>query len=516
MDRTTIQCVMLGDTKLKTLQELLDNSTQEELIWISGYLAGLLRNGAPAEPATKPAVQKLTLAFGTDTGNSKKLASTFASKAKKSGVHVKLQSLDQYRLSDLLKEEYFLVVIATHGEGEPPAAAKKFYDYIHGNTSRLDKLNYAVLALGDTSYPLFCKAGEDVDVRLQSLGAARLLPLQKCDTDFETDASAWFEDVLKTLGTAPSTTRSAPVVRKKSNHKRNYPGTILANINLSGKGSEKQTHHIEIESGDVDYQPGDSIGIVPENPSEIVEAVIQLVNANRNKMMQYREEEITVFDLLKKKLNIVYLPERVVKQYAATVQQEIPSTRIELLNLLKIYPVRDAAQFEEVIGILEPITPRLYSIASSLAAHSGEVHITVARDRFTVNDEVGYGLCTNYLVHLPERASFEFYIHKNSEFKLPAPNIDIIMIGPGTVIAPFRSFIEERDAAGASGRNWLFFGDQHFQSDFLYQTEIQSYLQTGALTRADVAFSRDQPEKVYVQHKILAQGAEFYQWLESG
>ena len=507
---------MLGDTKLRTLQELIEDSTQEELIWISGYLAGVLRQGAPAEPVPKPLVQKLTLAFGTDTGNSKKLASTFAAKAKKSGVHVKLQSLDQYRLTDLLKEEYFLVVISTHGEGEPPAAAKKFYDFIHENTARLDKLNYAVLALGDTSYPLFCKAGEDVDVRLQSLGAARLLPLQKCDTDFETDAGAWFEDVLKTLGSTPSTTRSVPVIRKKSNHKKNYPGTILSNINLSGRGSEKQTHHIEIEANDVDYQPGDSIGIVPENPSEIVEAVIQLVNANRNKMMQYREEEITVVDLLKKKLNIVYLPERVVKQYGAIVQQEIPSTRIDLLNLMKIYPVKDAAQFEEVIGILEPITPRLYSIASSLAAHSGEVHITVARDRFTVNDEVGYGLCTNYLVHLKENASFEFYIHKNSEFKLPAANIDIIMIGPGTGIAPFRSFIEERDAAGASGRNWLFFGDQHFQSDFLYQTEIQSYLQTGALTRADVAFSRDQPEKVYVQHKILAQGPEFYQWLESG
>jgi sulfite reductase (NADPH) flavoprotein alpha-component len=507
---------MLGDTKLRTLQELIDNSTQEELIWISGYLAGLLRHGAPAEPATKPAVQKLTLAFGTDTGNSKKLASTFASKAKKSGVHVKLQSLDQYRLSDLPKEEYFLVVISTHGEGEPPAAAKKFYDYIHENTSRLDKLNYAVLALGDTSYPLYCKAGEDVDVRLETLGAARLLPLQKCDTDFETDASAWFEDVLKTLGSAPATVPSAPVVRKKSNHKKNYQGTILSNVNLSGRGSEKQTHHIEIEAGEVDYQPGDSIGIVPENPSEIVEAVIQLVNASRNKKLQYREEEITVYDLLKKKLNIVYLPERVVKQYAAIVLQEIPSTRIDLLNLLKIYPVKDAAQFEEVIGILEPITPRLYSIASSLAAHSGEVHITVARDHFTVNDEVGYGLCTNYLVNLTENSSFEFYIHRNSEFKLPQSNKDIIMIGPGTGIAPFRSFIEERDASGASGRNWLFFGDQHFQSDFLYQTEIQSYLQTGALTRVDVAFSRDQAEKVYVQHKVMSKGYEFYQWLEAG
>jgi sulfite reductase (NADPH) flavoprotein alpha-component len=326
----------------------------------------------------------------------------------------------------------------------------------------------------------------------------------------------WFEEVLKSLGTTPSTTRSAPVVRKKSNHKKNYPGTIVSNTNLSGRGSGKQTHHIEIACADVDYQPGDSIGIIPENPTEIVEAVIQLVNANRSKPLQFREEEVTLYDLLKKKLNIVYLPERVVKHYAAIVLQEIPSTRIDLLNLLKIYPVKDAAQFEEVIGILEPITPRLYSIASSLATHSGEVHITVARDRFTVNEEVGYGLCTNYLVHLPEQAECEFYVHKNSEFKLPSPNKDIIMIGPGTGIAPFRSFIEERDATGAGGRNWLFFGDQHFESDFLYQTEIQSYLQTGAISRVDIAFSRDQPEKIYVQHKMRIHGQELYQWLESG
>lgn len=507
---------MIGDPKLKTLQELVEGSTQEELIWMNGYLAGLLKSGLSTESTPKPGVGKITIAYGTDTGNSKKLASGFAAKAKKAGVQVKLQSLDQYRLNDLLKEDYFLLVISTHGDGEPPAAARKFYEYIHENTLQLDKLNFAVLALGDTAYPLFCKVGEDVDIKLENHGGTRLVPLQKCDTDFDSDASAWFENILKTLGSNQPAHQIVTTIPKKSIGKKNYMGTILANTNLSGRGSTKQTHHIEIAADDLDYQPGDSIGIVPENPVSVVESVIELVGINKNKTVTFRDEEFTVFNLLRKKLNIVYLPERVVKKYAYLIQQEIPPTRIDLLNLLKIYPVRDAVQFEEVIGILEPITPRLYSIASSLKAHDGEVHLTVARDCFTVNDELGYGLCTNYLVHLREKESFEFYVHKNSEFKLPSGDKDVIMVGPGTGIAPFRSFIEERDTTGAPGRNWLFFGDQHFESDFLYQTEIQSYLQTGALAQVDVAFSRDQEEKKYVQHKMREKGQEFFNWIESG
>jgi sulfite reductase (NADPH) flavoprotein alpha-component len=507
---------MLGYPKLQTLQELIDGSTQEELIWMNGYIAGLVKFGISVEPQPKIANGKLTIVFGTDTGNSKKLATHFASKAKRAGVQVKLQSLDQYRLSDLVKEELMLVVISTHGDGEPPAAAKKFYDFIHENTPLLNSLKYAVLALGDSAYPLFCKAGEDVDAKLQALGAMRLIPLQKCDTDYEADANGWFENILKTLSSNSAVAKTNSTATKKTTGKKVFAGTVLSNINLNGRGSAKQTHHIELAADNVSYQPGDSIGIVPENPLEIVESVIQLVSIGRNKMVLHKEEQIAVFDLLKKKLNIVYLPERVVKQYASIVRQEIPSTRIDLLNLLKIYPVRDAEQFEEVTRILEPIAPRLYSIASSLVSHEGEVHITAARNCFTVNGEVGYGLCTDYLVQLPEKTSLPFYVHKNSEFKLPSGDKDIIMIGPGTGIAPFRSFIEERDGTGATGRSWLFFGDQHFESDFLYQTEIQNYLQTGTLSRVDVAFSRDQSEKIYVQHKMLAKGEEFFHWLESG
>ncbi|MBS1598697.1 MAG: flavodoxin domain-containing protein [Bacteroidetes bacterium] len=516
---------MLGSPKFKIIQDLIANSTRDELIWLNGYLAGVVAAqggeetqdaGAPSIPA-KPAVGKITIAYGTETGNSKKLATDFATKAKKNGINAKLVSLDQYRLNDLVKEEYFFAVISTQGDGEPPAAAKKFYDHIHQNGYKLEKLKYGVLALGDTAYPLYCKAGEDVDDQLSKLGGQRVISLQKCDVDYEADAGNWFGEILQKLngdGKAASTTPA--VVAKKSTGKKVFAGTVLSNVNLSDRGSNKQTHHIEIAADDMDYHPGDSIGIVPENPLATVEAILALTGVDRNKLVTHRNEEISVFNLLKKKLNIVYLPERAVRKYAALVQQDIPETKIGLLNLLKIYPVKDAAQFEEVIDTLEPIAPRLYSIASSPEAHLGEVHLTVARDKFKVNEEIQYGLCSDLLCGLNQDETVNFYIHKNTQFRLPAPDKDVIMIGPGTGIAPFRSFIAERDSTGATGRNWLFFGDQHFASDFLYQTEFQNWLQTGVLTKMNVAFSRDQAQKIYVQHKMLKHGAEFFEWLQSG
>lgn len=504
---------MITENKFSKLKELIEDSSESELIWINGYLTGLVSSRTVAP---KTLTKKITLVFGTDTGNSKKVATAFAQQLKKSGGQVKFQSLDQYRVTDLLKEEYFFVVISTHGDGEPPAAAKKFYEYLHANSPSLAHLKYAVLALGDSAYPLFCKAGEDVDARLKALGASQQLSLEKCDTDFEGPAAFWLENLMKTLGDSGSSSIQARPAPKKSVGKKVYEGKVLTNINLNGRGSAKQTHHIELSATDVIYEPGDSLGIVPENPAQLVEAILHTVSINGNRKITHRNEELPIRELLSKKINITYLPERLVKKYGGLVEQEIPSIRMDLLNLLKIYPVKDQTQFEEVIQFLEPITPRLYSIASSLAAHDGEVHLTVVRNCFTVNDELRYGLCSDYLANLAIDSSFEFYIHKNSEFKLPSPGKDIIMIGPGTGIAPFRSFVEERNATGSAGRNWLFYGDQHFESDFLYQTEVQNYLQTGGLTHVDVAFSRDQPEKIYVQHKIVQRGEEFYKWIESG
>jgi sulfite reductase (NADPH) flavoprotein alpha-component len=513
---------MLVANKMKLAEEVLTTFNNEELVWLSGYIAGRLSVSGKTE-TTIPEIQsvnKITITYGTETGNSKKLASEFAAKAKKSGINAKVVSLDQYRLNDLSKEEYFLTIMSTHGEGEPPAAAKKFYDHIHNNIVKLEKLKFAVLALGDTSYPLFCKAGEDVDHQLNRLGGKRIIDLKKCDTDYENEADTWFAQVLHALngnnnGKA-AVQNSTAVVTKKPAGKTIYTGTIITNINLNDRGSNKETRHIEIAAEGVDYLPGDSLGIIPENPVPAVEAILQLLSIDGEEKFDFKNEKLTAFELFRKKLNIVYLPERIVAKYAELTKQDIPKTKISLLDLLRIYPLPSANTFEQLLAILEPVSPRLYSISSSPEAHNGEVHITVARDKFTVNEELKYGLCSDYLASLPEETSFQFYIHRNNQFRLPADDKDVIMIGPGTGIAPFRSFIAHRDATGASGKNWLFFGDQHFVTDFLYQTELQNWKETGTLSKLNVAFSRDQKEKIYVQNKMMQQGPEILEWINNG
>jgi sulfite reductase (NADPH) flavoprotein alpha-component len=258
------------------------------------------------------------------------------------------------------------------------------------------------------------------------------------------------------------------------------------------------------------------LGVIPENPAGVVEAIIGMTKSDRNKKINYRNEDVSVYDVLRRKLNIGFLPERVVAKYSALVETEIPLKRMALIELLHLYPLHSEAQFEALVDLLEPLAPRLYSISSSPEAHSGEIHVTVARDLFLVNEEIQCGICSDYLSHLREGDTIEFYIHKNNQFRLPQEDKDIIMIGPGTGIAPFRSFLAHRDATGAGGKNWLFFGEQHFVTDFLYQTEMQNFLETGVLTKLNVAFSRDQKEKIYVQHRMLQHGQEFYDWLSNG
>lgn len=511
---------MLVEHKLKTLQDLISTSTHDELIWVNGYLNGILSkhgtNGTEP-PVKKISIKKISITYATETGNSKKLATEFAAQAKKQGINAKVQSLDQYKIKDLAKEEYFLSIISTHGDGEPPATAKKFYDHVHQDGLQLPNLKYSVLALGDSSYPLFCQAGEDVDNQLNKLGATRIVPIQKCDIDFEPLAAAWLNSVFQALKeTTAATASPSSAVVKKSLGRKIYTGKLLAHINLNDTGSLKQTNHIEIEAEDVVYIPGDSLGVIPENKKEIVEKIIAITGIAPDKIIDYKEQPVSIYELLKKKVNIVHLPERVVKKYATILQQNIPDTRIDLLNLLRIFPVNDEKEFIETLKILEPIAPRLYSISSSPEAHPGEIHITVAKNCFTKNNELSHGLASEFLSLLNEDNELNFYIHPNNSFRLPEEDKSVIMIGPGTGIAPFRSFIAERDASGASGKNWLFFGEQHFITDFLYQAEIQSWLETGALAKVETAFSRDQPEKIYVQDKMLQKGHEFYEWLDAG
>ena len=513
---------MLGDNKLKLFLDLINTSGKEELIWMNGYLNGMVKaqGNALAEPVTvNPAVNKITIVYGTETGNSKRLATEFASKAKQNNIHAKVVGMDQYRLTDLPKEEYLLAIVSTHGEGEPPIAAKKFYDHIHQNGFKLEKLKYSVLALGDTSYPLFCKTGEEVDEQFNKLGGIRIAPIQKCDVEYEEEANNWFSNILKGLADAAPATSfvAAPLpAGVKKIGKQIYTGTVLTKINLNDRGSNKETWHIEIAAEGLQYQCGDSIGIIPENPTTVVEEIIAVAKVDGTKKVIFKNEEVTIYDLLKYKINIIYLTERLVKQYAEITGEDIPATKMDLLDLLKIYPVKDAAQFETIVSKMNVISPRLYTIASSPAAHEGEVHILAVKDEYVINDEKRFGLCTDYLSGLQIDATQKFFVQTNKRFRLPAEDKDIIMVGPGTGIAAFRSFLAERDATGATGKNWLFFGEQHFASDFLYQTEIQNWYETGVLTKVNLAFSRDQHFKLYVQHKMLKHASELYEWINGG
>ncbi|OJU27495.1 MAG: sulfite reductase [Sphingobacteriales bacterium 41-5] len=517
---------MLSEEKLLQVNDFTAKFTREELIWLNGYIAGIAGISTPAlngavTNSVPSITKKLTLVYGTETGNSKSLAVQLAGIAKKKNVAVKLAALDQYRLTDLAKEENFFVVISTQGEGDPPIPAQKFYDHIHQTQIDLKKMKFGVLGLGDTSYAQFCKTGEDVDARLEALGAHRVLPLKKCDVDYETDALHWIDNVVSSLqsnSTAKSITPSSAQAATKPAGKKIYKGTVLTSINLNDIGSNKETYHIEISSDeDIDYLPGDVLGIVPHNKPQLIANILELTGIDPQLEIDHPKAKGTVKELLGGKLNISYLLKSTVKQYATLTGQEIAEERLSLYDILRLYPLNDKKQFEEVIKMLSIQAPRLYSVSSSPAAHgNNEIHITVVKDRFFAGDERRSGVGSKFLAGLAPDDTIDFFIQKSKHFRLPQENKDVIMVGPGTGIAPFRSFIFERDALGTSGKNWLFFGEQYFVSDFLYQTELQNFLQTGTLTNLDLAFSRDQQEKIYVQDRMKEKGKELYDWFERG
>ncbi len=515
---------MLPSNKLKTLQDLVSSSTTEELIWINGYLSGLVADGKSrptnGDHSSVAAVQnkKAAICYGTETGNAKKLALKFTQSAKQSGITVKCANLDQYRFADLEKESLFLAVVSTQGEGEPPESARKFFSWIFNESPDLSKVKFSILALGDTAYPLYCKAGEDLDKRLEELGATRILPMQKCDVDYEEPAREWFNKIAAFWTEAPqqeSITHSRPA--HKPSGKKIYDGKIQAHINLNDRGSSKETYHIEISTDEeIDYEPGDAIAIVPENDDVIVGRIIELAGISPDEVIETPRAKDTIGQLLKKHLNICYLLSATIKKYAALTGQEIPDTRMDLVDLLRIYPPAKPELFREILALLPGIAPRLYSVSSSPRVHQKEVHLTASKHSFLAQGDQRFGLCSTFLGDLPAGSAVNFYVHRNRAFKLPEPGKDMIMIGPGTGIAPFRSFLSDRDASGDSGRNWFFFGEQRFQTDFLYQAEIQQYLQTEVLHKISLAFSRDQEQKIYVQHRMLEQAAELYDWLNDG
>jgi sulfite reductase (NADPH) flavoprotein alpha-component len=510
---------MLSETKYLLLQQLVKNASNEEIIWTKGYLAGYLdKNDIAVQTPVKAAevgVKPLIL-YGTETGNSKKVASQLLTTFKKNKIQAKAVDVFQYDLSKLEKEALVIFVISTQGEGEFPQNAQPFYEKLLSSTASLDKVSFAVFGLGDSSYPLFCNAGVLLDEVLEAKGAKRLLPLVKSDVDYADDVIQWETDLQKVFQNQQVTPSEIVKTVAATGHKKNYTGQISHKIVLNDRGSNKETYHIEITSEDeIVYEPGDALGVIPKNDDLVVEQILAYFKEEGNREITIKEQKNTL-SLWLKTLNVKGLSKRSIAQISELLETSITLEKADLIDILTSVPKPNELKIEQIIGLLLPIAPRLYSISSAAAAHDGQVHLTVNLNQFTVDGQIKTGLASQFLAEYPKDMELEFYIHKNQNFRLPSDEKDIIMIGPGTGIAPFRSFLAHRDATGAEGKNWLFFGEQHFVSDFYYQTEIQEWLATGLLNQFDVAFSRDQKEKIYVQDRIAEKANEFNKWLENG
>ena len=511
---------MLSDTKLSLLQQLVQNASNEEIIWAKGYLAGFLDQSrlgiiAPIIPTSLSVAVKPLIIYGTETGNSKKVASQLLAAFKKNKIQAKVVDVFQYDVAKLEKESLVVFVMSTQGEGEFPQNAVGFYEKLKASDANLDKVSFAVLGLGDSSYPLFCNAGVLLDEVLAEKGAKRLLPLVKADVDYTDVVTNWETDLQKVFqNQAP-----AEVTLKSSlsvSHKRNYTGSISHKVILNDTGSNKETYHIEITSDDeVAYEPGDALGIIPKNTTEDVSFILNYFGTDSGKEIEINGQKATAGNWLSGR-NVKGLSKRSLEQIGLLLETKIELGKADLIDVLKKNTKPESTTVEGLIEVLLPIAPRLYSISSSTEAHDGQIHLTVNLNTFTIDGEVKTGLTSQFLADFPLNEELEFYIHKNQNFRLPTEETDIIMIGPGTGIAPFRSFLAHRDATGAEGRNWLFFGEQHFVLDFYYQTEIQEWLTTGVLTKLDTAFSRDQEKKIYVQDRIREEAKEFNSWLEKG
>lgn len=513
---------MLSETKLNLLQQLVSTASYEELIYSKGYLAGYIAKSVEGnlkiENTTAPLVNvKPLIVYGTETGNAKKVASKLQASFKKEKINAKSIDVFQFDAAKLEKETLILFVISTQGEGEFPLNAKDFYEKLKASNTNLDQLSYAVFGLGDSSYPLFCHAGVLLDEVLADKGAKRLLPLVKADVDFNPLVEKWNNDLRNLFSGVQNETKVSNSVQNIP-HKKNYKGIIKHKIVLNDKGSNKETYHLEITSeDDVAYEPGDALGVIPKNSKDDIEFIIHYFGAKNNDEISIKDEKKTVYNWLENR-NIKGLSKRSLEAVSELLGAENQWEKADLIDVLKA--IKDS-QFEieklhQLIEILLPIAPRLYSISSSAEAHDGEVHLTVNLNKFRVEGEEKTGFASQYFANFPLNEEFEFYIHRNDNFRLPEEDKDIILIGPGTGIAPFRSFLAERDVIGAEGKNWLFFGEQHFTLDFYYQTEIQEWLSTGVLTKLSTAFSRDQEKKIYVQDRIKENAKEFNSWLENG
>ncbi|MBM5813017.1 MAG: assimilatory sulfite reductase (NADPH) flavoprotein subunit [Gammaproteobacteria bacterium] len=534
----------LDSARYELLLRLVDGLDASALHWLSGFAAGLAAARQPAlapAPVAAPEQAPLaTIVHGSQTGNGRRIAEGLAERLQAQGLAVRLLRAGEYPLRELARERRLFVVISTHGDGEPPDDARAFVDYLSGRRApRLESLEFAVLALGDSSYPRFCATGRLVDERLAELGARRLFPRSDCDVDFEAPAAAWGEQVGAALeqarpALAPARVMPLFAVTKPPawSRERPFAAEVLANQRITVGGDVRDVRHLELSLADagIEYEPGDALGIVASNPPRIVAAVLEAAGLDGSAVVERDGRQRALADWLGDGLEITRLTRPLLSAVAArSGSAELAELlapgreaalralleRSQLIDLLRRYPANWAAP--ALVAALRPLAPRLYSIASSRREVGDEVHLTVARLDGATDGSNRPGAASEFLATRAEGETVPVYLEPNPRFRLPADGSrDVLMIGPGTGAAPFRAFVQERGATGASGRNWLVFGARHFQRDFLYQLEWQQALRRGVLDRIDLAFSRDGEQRVYVQHRLEQAGAEVHDWIEGG
>jgi len=522
-----------------------------QALWLSGYFAALSGSGlAPGDFTNSTQANNtaqlplLTILFGSETGNGEHLAEDLLEQAKAKGFNVQIQDMMDYDVANLPNEQYLLVIVSTQGEGDPPLTAGKLHSYFkNGEAPELAQLKFAVFALGDSSYEFYCQTGKDFDSFLETSGATRLLDRVDADIDFEEPAETWMEEILALYQTAAeevagaiSNAETGKTTSKKSTYSKTNPfmAPTINVVNLNGEGSIKETCHIEIDlkGSGLSYEPGDALGVYPLNDSRYVEQLLTALNMSGDDRVTIGKDDLSLKQAFQERLDITALSRVNMEKFADLTASDTLKTLLDkdnseqfkdyiwgrqILDLVEDYTVNEFSP-QDFIGILRRIPARLYSIASSIKAHPEEVQLLVGSVRYTSFDRDREGVCSTFLngrITPPE--TLAVYVHANKNFSLPEnPDTPVIMVGPGTGLAPFRSFLEERKAIGASGANWLFFGDQHQACDYLYGDELDQMKSEGLLTNLDLAFSRDQEEKIYVQTRILARSKEIYEWLEKG
>lgn len=535
----------LTPDQLAKLQSAIGEFSPNQLAWLSGYFWGMVNQqpGAVAIAPTPAVAASITVISASQTGNARRVSEQLRDDLTAAGLSVTLVNAGDYKFKQIAQEKLLLVVASTQGEGEPPEEAVALHKYLFSKKApQLTGTAFAVFGLGDTSYENFCQTGKDFDTRLGELGAERLLDRADADVDFKAAAEAWRNQVVEVLKQrVPQATPAqaqasvagsvAQVLSSPYSKESPLTATLAVNQKITGRNSDKDVRHLEIDLGDsgLSYQPGDALGVWYHNDPDLVEEIIGLVWRTGDEKITLNGQTLTLREALTDHLELTQNTTVIVEKYASLSRDErlieLLADKHQLQQYAQTTPLPDMIRqapadldAEQLVALLRPLTPRLYSIASAQEEVGNEVHITVGVVRYDVEGRARTGGASGYLAdRLEEEGELRVFIEHNDNFRLPAnPQTPVIMIGPGTGIAPFRAFIQQRAAEGAEGLNWLFFGNPHFTEDFLYQVEWQRYVKEGILSRIDLAWSRDQNHKVYVQDKLREQGAEVWRWIEKG